>query len=83
MSDPGHCTPEEAEIARLNTELARANTELSRMRQRREDTLKTALLEDLDFWHPDERPVVLARISGQLIERLSKRDTQRTRAPGQ
>jgi hypothetical protein len=72
VSDPGHATAEEAEIARLNGEIAR-------MRQRREETLKTALLEDLDFWPPDERPVVLARISGQLMEHISKRDTQRMR----
>lgn len=73
MSDPGP-TLEEAEIARLNNELAR-------MRQRREETLKTALISDLDFWSPEERPIVFARISGQIMERLARRDTQRTRMP--
>ena len=72
MSDPGNPTPEEVEIARLNEEL-------SRKRQRGEDVLKSIVMVALDMWPPDDRPKVFAQISAQILEKLARRDTQRTR----
>ncbi len=49
----------------------------NRSEQRKEEVFKASLMVLLDLWPPDQRPVVLARVTGQLMEKLSKRDTQR------
>jgi len=51
--------------------------EPNRNEQRKEDVVKAAILVMLDLWPPDQRAPLFARISGQILEKLSKRDTQR------
>lgn len=47
--------------------------------QRAEDVLKSAIMVLLDLWPPDQRASIFARVSGIIMEKLSKRDTQRVR----
>lgn len=44
--------------------------------QRKEEVLLAAIMVILDLWPPDLRPVVFAKISAKLLERLSRRDTR-------
>lgn len=55
--------------------------ELIYMKRRREDSLKALIMVELDNYSPDERPAVAARVFGQILEKLARRDTQRTRVP--
>jgi len=45
--------------------------------QRVEDVLKAVLMSYLDLLPPDQRAPLFARVSGQILEKLSRRDTQR------
>lgn len=51
--------------------------EPNRSEQRKEEVLKGLIMSALDLWPPDQRGVVLERVSAQIRERLAKRDTQR------
>lgn len=53
--------------------------EPNRSEQRKEEVLKALIMSALDLWPPNQRAPVFARVSGLLMERLSKRDTQRVR----
>lgn len=49
----------------------------NRSEQRKEEVLKALIMSALDLWPPDQRAPIFARVSGVIMERLSKRDTQR------
>lgn len=49
--------------------------------QRIEEVLKALLMSYLDLLPPDERAPVFARVSGVIMNKLSKRDTQPVRVP--
>lgn len=49
--------------------------------QATKERIKQLFLVALAFAEPSEQPAVFAEISGQIMERLSKRDTQRVRMP--
>jgi len=40
--------------------------------QRAEEVLKSVIMVVLDILPPDQRPIVFARVSGQVMERLSR-----------
>jgi hypothetical protein len=40
--------------------------------QRVEEVLKSAVMVILDLLPPDQRPIVFARVSGQVMEKLSR-----------
>lgn len=47
--------------------------------QRKEEVLKAIIMSALDLWPPDMRAPIFARVTGIIMEKLSKRDTQRVR----
>ncbi len=66
-------------VQKLLDERNQLRTEVARQHQRAEEVYKVLQVAGLDLLAPDARAVVHMRVTAQVTEKMSKRDTQRVK----